>query len=239
MSSSTSFCPIAGFLSLALVCCETKDPGLEEEVSRLRQENGELTGQLESAEKAAQDANARVGQETEELREQLESAKAALQEIESRFDRKRLEDSFVAAVSDFKQETLKKFPNNTISQVTLHQMVMPSDHPFSSGVTLVLNDQEEGTSRTIHVKALGNIEGNWSFKKVQADEVAMNQPDAAPPVQSGGQTNDQNGSNLAGNDSTSPPGGGTAPKSPGVRRADGGAQQPAGGGKVYQIDWGD
>lgn len=215
-----------GLSTLVLVSCDTKDPGQAEEVMRLKQENRSLAEKLKAAQEETVSSVGQSEGEVTQLRENLAAAEATLAELKNRFDRKRLEISFASAVSDFKQETLKKFPGSSIKQLTMHEMVMPSDHPFSSGLTMTLRN-ESGTNKEVHVKALGNIEGEWSFQKVSADQLAANKPEqgvpqVAPPP-------------------SRPPVTAAKPKprpsNPGVTRIPSGGRAPS--GKVYRIDWGD
>ena len=219
--------------SLLLCSCDSKDPALEEETTKLKQENISLKERLKAAEDRVQSGSQSSRAEVEQVQAQLQEAQAKLKEIEARFDRRRLEQSFAGAVSDFKQETLKKFPGSTITQVTMHEMVMPSDHPFSSGLTMKLRDGETGTNKDIHVKALGNLEGQWTFQKVAASKLAENKPDTgAPPTSAPAPAPSLGGKPVAGG--PKPP---TPPAKP--PRTPGGRAVSSSGGKVYHIDWGD
>jgi len=221
--------------SLLFSACDSKDPALIEESGKLKQEIITLKERLKAAETRAQSSNTSSQAELEQARAGLEQAQAKLKEIEARFDRKRLEASFAAAVSDFKQQTLKKFPGSSITQVTMHEMVMPSDHPFSSGLTMKLRDGDTGTNKDIHVKALGNLEGQWTFQKVAASRLADNKPaTGAPPA------SPTPAPTTKPNPSTQPVAG--VPKTPTtqppVRRIPTSGNSSS-GGKVFRIDWGD
>ncbi len=210
-----------------LVSCDSKDPAMEEEQSKLRLENKNLTEKLKAASEKVESASSGVQEELVATKAALAEAQSALEELKARFDRKRLEASFSSAVSDFKEQTLKKFPGHTITQVTMHEMVSPSDQPFSSGLTMFLKNSETGQSQTVQVKALGNINGEWSFQKVDPSNVTANRPLEVAPT-------------VVQNTPTSPP---AQPQNPQpapqiqVKRQGGAPSNP--GGKVHTIDWGD
>ena len=221
--------------SLLFSACDSQDPALIEETGKLKQENTTLKERLKAAEDRVQSSSSNSNAELEQAQADLQQAQDKLKEIEARFDRKRLEASFAAAVSDFKQETLKKFPNSSITQVTMHEMVMPSDHPFSSGLTMKLRDGESGTNKDIHLKALGNLEGQWTFKKVAASNLADNKPDTGAPPESPGSGPSPSPGKVDKPVATAPKTPTTTPTRP-VRT---GPRVSSSGGKVYHIDWGD
>lgn len=214
-------------ISLMLISCDSKDPAMEEEQSKLRLENKNLTEKLKAASEKVESANSGAQEELVAAKTALAEAQGALEELKARFDRKRLETSFSTAVSDFKEQTLKKFPGHTITQVTMHEMVLPSDHPFSSGLTMFLKNNETGQSQTVQVKALGNIDGQWSFQKVDPSNLTANRPlEVAPPV--------------AQNTPTPPPAQQQTPEAaPPIQVKRQGAAASSPGGKVHTIDWGD
>lgn len=217
---------VAASISVFLVACDTKDPGQAEEVMKLREDNRSLTEKLKIA---GEQAASNVGQsdgEVARLQSELEAANATLGELKNRFDRKRLEISFASAVSDFKEETLKKYPGTSIKQLTMHEMVMPSDHPFSSGLSMTLRNNDSGESKEVHVKALGNIEGEWSFQKVSAQQLVADGPIQGAPEVAVPPSRPPVTTPVA-----KPPGTGI------TRVPTGGGGSPA--GKVFRIDWGD
>jgi hypothetical protein len=211
--------------SLMLVSCDSKDPAMEEERAKLQLENKSLTEKLKSALTKTESADSGSQDELKTTKAALAEAQSALDALKARFDRKRLEASFSSAVSDFKEQTLKKFPGNTITQVTMHEMVLPSDHPFSSGLTMLLQNGETRQTQTIQVKAVGNIEGEWSFEKVDPNKPAMSRPvEVGPTVAQNPQPPTQ---------PQKPP---EAPPQIKIQRQ-GGTTAPA--GSVHTIDWGD
>ena len=216
---------------MMVLSCDATDPALEEKVSKLEAENASLRQKLAGAEQNSNSSGAEVQQQLEAAQAEVQQAKQALLEFQSRFDRKRLEMSFAEAVSDFKQKTLEKYPDSVISSVTMHEMVLPSDHPFSSGLTMQLRNNETGQTRDTYWKALGNLDGQWNFKKAEPDQIASNRPDQdAPPLTRPEVTPPPNPAPPAN------PGGGIAT---GVRRLPSGSGATPGGGRVHVIDWGD
>jgi hypothetical protein len=212
--------------SMILISCDSKDPAMEEEQAKLRLENKNLAEKLKAASEKAESGSSEIQEELTSTKAALAQAQGALEELKARFDRKRLEASFSSAVSDFKEQTLKKFPGHTITQVTMHEMILPSDHPFSSGLTMLLQNGETGQTQTVQVKALGNIDGEWSFQKIDPSKLTASRPlEAAPPV--------------AQNPPSPPPAQPqTPPAAPQIQvKRQGPATAPA--GKVHTIDWGD
>ena len=154
---------IVSGLCLTLSSCLDEDPSYDREVLKLTAEKSTLQTKLEESQKQL----AHMKKEVARLKSTPQApqpkptptAPVAAPDV----DQEQIKLGFAKAVSNLSAQIEQKNPDYQVESVTFQKMKMPSDYPFSSGVSTLLVSKSTGTRQTLYWQAQGNSKGEWRF----------------------------------------------------------------------------
>jgi len=154
-------------ICLTLSSCLDEDPSYDKEVLKLTAEKSTLATKLEESEKQL----ANMKKEVARLKSTAQAKPATPTPAPTpaapagpvEIDQEKIKLGFAKAVSNLSAQIEQKNPDYQVESVTFKKMKLPSDYPFSSGVSTLLVSKSTGTRQTLHWEAQGNTKGEWRF----------------------------------------------------------------------------
>ncbi|MBT8044426.1 MAG: hypothetical protein KJO79_05690 [Verrucomicrobiae bacterium] len=174
----TKYAPLCALLLLGLItsCDQKGDPSYEKQSLKLAAEKATIEANLKATEDKLKSAEATISS----LRNQIAMLKVKPPQplsTEPKFDKEKIQLGFMRGIDALKARIEREQTQHTVESVTFEKMDIPTDKPFSSGVTIKLKSKQTGKLTQFRWQGHGSLKGEWDFEPL--GEVATNSADVA------------------------------------------------------------
>ena len=154
---------IAPLLGVMTSCDQKSDPSYEKQSLVLAAEKATFEVNLKLAEDKLKTAEATIANLTGEIATLKKNPPKEVAAV-PKFDKETIQLGFMRGVDELKTKIEKENTQHTVESVTFEKMNIPTDKPFSSGVTIQLKSKKTNQYTSFRWQGHGSLKGEWDFE---------------------------------------------------------------------------